>query len=58
MTAYDDFQDFSLEVISHSFNGKEIITNSSKHEVLMQFKECLQGTCIAKFSLKIYPMFN
>ena len=33
------FQDFSFEVISHSFNGVEIIANSSKNEGLMQFKD-------------------
>ena len=53
-----DFKAFSVDVISHSFNGVEIIKNSSENEVLFQSKECLQGTCIGKFSLKIYPIFN
>ena len=58
VAASEYFRDFSFEVISHSFNDVEIITNSSKNKVLLQSKECLQGTCIAKFSLKIYPMLN
>ena len=38
-------KDFSS---SQSFNGAELITNSSDNEVLLQSKKCLQGTCIAK----------
>ena len=53
-----DFHVFSTQIISHSFNDVELISNSSKNEVLLQSKECLQITCIAKFSLKIYSTFN
>ena len=53
-----NFQDFSVEVITHFFNGAEIITNSSENKLSLKSEECLQVTCIAKFFLKIYPMFN
>ena len=53
-----NFQDFSVEVITHFFNGAEIITNSSENKLSLKSEECLQVTCIAKFFLKIYPMFS
>ena len=33
-----DFKDFSVEVITHIFNGVELITNSKENEVLLQSK--------------------
>ena len=47
-----DFKDFSVEVITHIFNGVELIRNSKENEVLLQSNKCLLVTSIAKFSLK------
>lgn len=42
-----DLKDFSVDVISCSFDGVEVITNSNENEVL-KAKEFLQSICIAK----------
>ena len=39
-----DFKDFSVKVISQSFNGVETIKNSNENEALLQSEECLHGS--------------
>ena len=50
-----------LLLVTSGYCSLPLVTARSHFQyerVLLQSKECLQGTCIAKCSLKIYPIFN